>query len=68
MATTAKNLTPLLTLAQAAEYTQLGQRTLRRYIAEGKLPALRAGRAIRLRPEDVDNLFTRTDAWAGGER
>ena len=56
------------TISEAAKRTGLGQRTLRRYIAEGHLVAYRAGRAIRLRPEDVDNLFTRTDAWAGGAR
>ena len=56
----------LMTLAQAAEFTQLSERTLRRYIAEGTLVAYRAGRAIRLRPEDVDALFTPTNAWAEG--
>ena len=56
------------TVSQAAKRTGLGERTLHRYIAEGNLVAYRAGRAIRLRPQDVDNLFTRTDAWAGGER
>lgn len=56
------------TVSQAAKRTGLGERTLRRYIAEGALVAYRAGRAIRLRPEDVDALFTPTNAWAGGEK
>lgn len=47
------------TLEQVSDYTQLSVRTLRRYIAAGELTAYRAGRAIRLKPEDVDALFTR---------
>ncbi|WP_311474609.1 helix-turn-helix domain-containing protein [uncultured Corynebacterium sp.] len=54
------------TVSQAAKRTGLGTRTLRRYIAEGTLVAYRIGRSIRLRPEDVDALFTPTNAWAMG--
>ena len=54
------------TLQQVSKRTNLGERTLRRYIAEGKLTAYRAGRAIRLKPEDVDVLFTPTTQWDGG--
>ena len=54
------------TLQQAAKRVQLGERTLRRYIAEGKLVGYRAGRAIRLKPEDVDALFTPSNKWSGG--
>ena len=54
------------TVPQAAKRTGLGERTLRRYIAEGTLVAYRLGRALRLRPEDVDALFTPTNAWAEG--
>lgn len=69
MPQTAQGAKPrMITIPQAAELYQVGERTLRRYIAEGNLVAYRLGRSIRLRPEDVDNLFTRTDAWAGGER
>lgn len=56
------------TLQQASERVQLGERTLRRYIAEGRLTAYRSGRAIRLRPEDVDALFTPTNKWERGHR
>lgn len=55
-----------LTIAQVSEATQLSPRTIRRYIAEGRLVAYRAGRAIRLKPEDVDALFTPTNQWSGG--
>ncbi|QPK79263.1 excisionase family DNA-binding protein [Corynebacterium lizhenjunii] len=55
-----------LSLKEAAEYSALSVRTLRRHIAEGRLVAYRAGRTIRLKPEDVDALFTPTNAWSGG--
>lgn len=61
-----KNLQHYETLQQAAKRIQLGERTLRRYIAEGKLTAYRTGRAIRLKPQDVDALFTPTNQWSGG--
>ena len=61
-----RGLPRLITLQQAADSTQLSARTLRRYIAEGRLTAYRAGRAIRLKPEDVDALFTPTNKWDGG--
>lgn len=54
------------TLQQASQRVQLGERTLRRYIAQGRLTAYRAGRAIRLRPEDVDALFNPTNKWDRG--
>lgn len=54
------------TIAQASERVQIGQRTLRRHIAEGRLVAYRMGRAIRLKPADVDALFTPTNKWSGG--
>lgn len=56
----------VLTLEQAAERWQVSTRTLRRRIAEGRLTAYRHGRAIRLKPEDVDTLFTPTNKWTGG--
>lgn len=56
----------MITIQQAAAEWQLGERTLRRHIAEGRLTAYRAGRVIRLKPEDVDALFTPTNKWDGG--
>lgn len=61
-----KKLQAYETLQEAAQRVRLGERTLRRYIAEGRLTAYRAGRAIRLKPEDVDALFTPTNQWDGG--
>lgn len=48
------------TLVSAAERTGFSVRTLRRRIAEGKLPAYRSGpRSIRVDPADVDRLLVR---------
>jgi excisionase family DNA binding protein len=46
-------------LKAAEQLTGITRRTLRRRIAEGKLPAWRAGpRQIRVYVEDLDKLFT----------
>lgn len=51
------------TLQTAAERTGFSTKTLRRAIAEGRLPAYRyGGHAIRVRPDDVDALFVRIPA------
>ena len=47
-------------LSEAADWYGVSERTLRRRIAEGKLPAYRVGpRSIRVRAEDVAALATR---------
>lgn len=47
-------------LSEAAERTGLSTYTLRRRIADGRLPAYRSGsRIIRVDPDDVDHLLTR---------
>lgn len=43
----------VLTVAQLAEYLQLHKLTVYKYIREGKIPAVRIGRIIRIRAEDV---------------
>jgi len=49
-----------MTLKEAAEFYGVSERTLRRRIAEGKLPAFRVGpRSIRVTAEDVAALATR---------
>jgi excisionase family DNA binding protein len=45
-------------LAEAAERTHVSVRTLRRWIAHGRLNAYRAGpRLLRIDPEDVDAMM-----------
>lgn len=46
------------TITEAAQRLGINPKTLRRRIADGKLPAYRLGRqVVRLRPEDVDALM-----------
>lgn len=54
----ARRSAELCTIGQAADYLRLTERSIRRYIAEGKLPALRLGeKHIRIRVADVDALL-----------
>lgn len=47
-----------ITLNEASERSGLSTKTLRRWIASGRLRAYRVGtRAIRVDPADVDDLF-----------
>ena len=46
-----------LSLREAANLGYAGYSTLRKYIADGKLPAHRLGRRIRLRQSDLDALL-----------
>jgi len=48
-----------LTVAEAARRAACHQETIRRATRDGRLPALRVGRAIRVRASDVD-------AWLAG--
>jgi len=36
-----------------ADRLQVSKRTVRRWIAEGRLPVVRLGRAVRIRPADL---------------
>ncbi len=48
-----------LSLAAAAERADVDQKTIRRYIAAGRLPASRMGdKLIRIAEADLDALFT----------
>lgn len=50
----------MVPLAVAAEQYGIAEKTLRRRISEGVLPAYRVGpRLIRVKLSDVDALFTR---------
>jgi excisionase family DNA binding protein len=52
----------LLTVPQVAEEFQVTAQTIRNWIDQGVLPAVRVGRAFRVRSEDVDELLERASA------
>jgi excisionase family DNA binding protein len=52
----------LLTVPQIAEQFQVTAQTIRNWIDGGVLPAVRVGRAFRVRSEDVDALLERASA------
>ncbi len=55
-----------LTLAEAAEWYGVSERTLRRRIADGSLPAYRVGpRSIRVKAVDVEALAEPIPAGGG---
>jgi excisionase family DNA binding protein len=52
----------LLTVPQVAGQFQVTAQTIRNWIDAGALPAVRVGRAFRVRSEDVDALLERASA------
>ena len=47
-----------LTVAEVAERLKLNQQTVRNWIDQGSLPALRVGRRVRIRRSDYERLVT----------
>ena len=47
----------LLTVAEVAEMLKLNQQTVRNWIDQGSLPALRVGRRVRIRHSDFQRLI-----------
>ncbi len=56
---------PLLSVPQVAARLDVTAQTVRNWIERGSLPALRVGRAFRVRREDVDELVARASATSG---
>ena len=54
--------TVLLTVPEVAAIFQVTAQTIRNWIDHGTLPAVRVGRAFRVRREDVDALLERASA------
>ncbi len=59
-----------LTVAEVAETLKLNQQTVRNWIDQGSLPAVRVGRRVRIRRSDFERLlaesYTAGGAAAGG--
>lgn len=47
----------LITLAEAAEQLAVSERTVRRAISAGRLPAFSIGRSIRVRAQDLEKVL-----------
>ena len=58
-----------LTVAEVAELLKLNQQTVRNWIDQGSLPALRVGRRVRIRRSDLERVLeagaTRTESSSG---
>ena len=59
-----------LTVAEVAEMLKLNQQTVRNWIDQGSLPAVRVGRRVRIRRADLNRLLEPTspsaeDFWGG---
>lgn len=52
-----------LTVAEVAATLKLNQQTVRNWIEQGSLPALRVGRRVRIRRSDFERLLT--DSYTG---
>ena len=61
-----------LTVAEVAELLKLNQQTVRNWIDQGSLPALKVGRRVRIRRSDLERVLqdgaTRTGKAAAGGR
>ena len=62
------NEDPFLTVAEVAELLKLNQQTVRNWIDQGSLPALRVGRRVRIRRTDFDRLLEEGSTAPGARR
>jgi len=53
-----------LTVAEVADILKLNQQTVRNWIDQGSLPALRVGRRVRIRRSDFDRVLA--ESYTGG--
>jgi excisionase family DNA binding protein len=53
-----------LTVAEVAEMLKLNQQTVRNWIDQGSLPALRVGRRVRIRRSDLERVLERGSTTA----
>jgi excisionase family DNA binding protein len=55
-----------LTVAEVADMLKLNQQTVRNWIDQGSLPALRVGRRVRIRSSDLERLLDEGSTLAPG--
>ncbi len=56
---------PFLTVAEVAEMLKLNQQTVRNWIDQGSLPAVKVGRRVRIKRGDLDRLVEQGYRSAG---
>jgi len=56
---------PLLTVERAAFLASVSEATIRRAIRDGRLTSVRIGRAVRIRPEDLDAFLAPSSGSIG---
>jgi excisionase family DNA binding protein len=54
-----------LTVAEVAELLKLNQQTVRNWIDQGSLPAVRVGRRVRIRRSDLERVLQDGSTQAG---
>lgn len=59
-------MNPHVSIREAAEIYSCSTDTIRRRISDGTIPAIRVGRLIRIRREDLDNAFRSIPAAKDG--
>ena len=55
-----------LTVAEVAEMLKLNQQTVRNWIDQGSLPALRVGRRVRIKRSDFERVLAESYTSGGG--
>jgi excisionase family DNA binding protein len=55
-----------LTVAEVAEMLKLNQQTVRNWIDQGSLPALRVGRRVRIKRSDLDRVLAQSYTAGAG--
>ena len=55
-----------LTVAEVADWLKLNQQTVRNWIDQGKLPAVRVGRRVRIKRTDLDQILDSGYRGGGG--
>ena len=50
-------LLPLMTIGEAATILRVARRTIRRMIKRGELHAVRIGRSVRIRRQDIERII-----------
>src|SRR5436190_2064151 len=64
MTTESANTEEFLTVAEVAEVLKLNQQTVRNWIDQGSLPALRVGRRVRIKRSDFERVLEQS--YSGG--